>query len=444
MELITQDILEPRSRYPGRKGIYPVIVDFDDMFRRLDNRPIIANELDLDTEEGQERFNQVVYSRYDGDVFSNVPSCPCRHTRGGHRINERCVACGFQCLPITEQAVEPIVWVRVPDGVPAFMQLTIYRLLKLKFTKSGFSTIDFLMDPKYRPPKLMCDEQAFIEQQGWERGLTYFHDHFFEILEKLCSTRLFSKVQEGRECMEFLYENKQKIFCQHLPFPSKIGFILEDVGERMYADPKMAPALDALISIANAGKVGRASRKDIESRVARSENKLDEYYGQTEHSKLFSKKGVFRKLVYGVSPHWSFRTVITSMHRPHDHESLSIPWGAGVMTFKMHLENKLLKEDYTPNEILTLIYDNVLRRHYKLEKLFDELIAESPNGRGMPCVFTRFPSLKHGSSQRFYIDHIKKDPTQLSTSISVLTLVAPNADKPCLKTSMVTHSHLAG
>lgn len=428
MELITQDILAPRARYLGRKGIYPVIEDFDDLFRRLDTTPVLANEIDLDTVEGQEKFNQLVYSRYDGDVFSNVPSCPCRFIKGGHRISEYCPKCGFQCLPITEQAVEPIVWVRAPKGVPAFMQLNIYRVLKILFTKSGFSTIDYLLDPRYRPPKLICDEQAFIDDQGWERGLNYFHANFFAIMEKLCSTRLFIRVQAGRECLDFLYDHKHLIFCQHIPFPSKIGFILEDVGERMYADPKMAPALDALIAIANAGKVGRTTQKDIESRVARSMNKLSDYYDSSERGKLFDKKGIFRKLVYGESPHWSFRTVITSMHKPHDHESLSIPWGAGVMTFKMHLENKLLREDYTPNEILTLIYDNVLRHHPKIEKLFSELIAESPGGRGMPCVFTRFPSLKRASSQRFFIDHIKKDPTQLSTSISVLCLKGPNAD----------------
>lgn len=218
------------------------------------------------------------------------------------------------------------------------------------------------------------------------------------------------------------------MFCQYIPFPSKIGFIIEDVGDRTYVDPKMAPALNALVSLANVTSAARISQRDMESRIARAILQLTSYYSDNEHSKIFDKKGILRKLVYGVSPHFNFRTVITSNHKVHDHESLETPWGVSVLAFKLHIANKLLKEKYTPNEIMTLTYDNVLRTHPKLERIFDELIAESPNGRGIPVVFTRFPSLKKGSSQFFYIDHIKRDVTQLSTSISVLALIQPNAD----------------
>lgn len=428
MTLITSDVLEPRRRYQGRKGIYPVIVDIDAYFNQLNCRPIMADELDLETPQGQERFNDLVYSRYDGDVFSNVPSCQCGHVRRGHRINEVCSKCGFECLPITEQTIEPIVWVKSPPDIPAFMNLTVYRLLRNRFIKDSFSVIDYLIDPSYRPPKLHCAAEEFITAKGWERGLTYFHNNFDDIMEELCNNRIFLTRPAGARTLAFVEKHRRLVFCKHLPFPSKIGFIVEDVAERTYADPRMSPAIDALLSLAKVGKVGRKTRQHIESCIARSMAKLVQFFEVTERDKLFDKKGIIRKLIYGESPHWSFRTVITAMFRPHDHESLEIPWGEAVLTFKLHLANKLLREGYTPNEILTLIHDNTMRTHHKLEQLFDELIAESPNGRGIPCAFTRFPSLKRGSTQRFYIDKIKRDPTLKSTSISVLCLAAPNAD----------------
>lgn len=428
MELITQDIKQPRQRYPNRKGIYPIIENFDEIFRRLDIQPVLANDLDLTTDAGKERFNDLVYTKYDGDVFSNVPTCPCRYTKGGSKIKKKCPKCGHLCLPITEQTIEPIVWVRVPDELPAFMNLTIYRLLRVRFTKSGFSLIDYMIDPKYRPPKLNSIEEEFAKQICPTRGMVYFHKNFDKIIAALCDIRHFVSASKGIGTMKFVEVHRKLIFCKYIPFPSKIGFIVEDVGDRKYVDPKMAPALNALISLANVTNGGRSAVRDMESRVARAISSLANYYSSNEHSKIFDKKGILRKLVYGVSPHFTFRTVITSNHKPHDHESLETPWGATILTLKLHLANKLLKEKYTPNEILTLIYDNTLRTHYKLEELIDILIAESPGGRGIPCGFTRFPSLKRGSTQRFYIDKVKRDPTALSTSISVLDLIAPNAD----------------
>lgn len=440
MEIIKEDLYEPRARYLGRKGIYPYILDYDDAFRRLNITPLLANDIDLSKAEGRERFNQIVYSSYEGDVFSNVPHCPCHHLRGGDRIGDTCPKCGFQCLPTTEQTIEPIVWIRCPDELPGFLNLSIYEILRPKFLRSGFSTLDWLIDPSYRPPRLDCPQEILLKELGIGRGLTNFHNHFDEIMETICLTRRsfstgkgrvmvdFARGGEGKKILKFIRKRRHLMFCRHLPFPSKIGFIIESTQSRKYVDPTMGPAVDALLSLAKSAQAIRSSKTALESRVARALNKLTQYYQMMRRDKLFDKKGIMRKLVFGVSPHFSFRTVITSNHKVHDYESLELPWGAAVMTFKLHIANKLLKRGYTPNEIFNLIYDNVLKTHPVLERIFDELIAESPNGRGIPCVFTRYPSLKRGSSQRFFIDKIKRDVTDLSTSISVHCLRAENAD----------------
>lgn len=427
-EQILEDLHEPRLRYPGRKGIYPVVKDFDDMFRRLEIRPVLANTLDLTTELGREKFNTLVYSRYDGDVFSNIPACPCRVTTGTPRIDTSCKVCGYPVKPLTEQTIEPIIWVKAPDKIPGFMNLQIYRLLKARFTKSGFSPIDYLLDPKYTPPKSDSAEEAVVKRLITKRGITYFHDNFDEIMEGLCKSRLFLKANKAATTMRFINIHRKLIFCRYMPFPSKIGFIVENVGKQMFVDPKMGPALAALLSILGADATGSSTVRDVESRIARSAVKLDEYYRGYEGSKIFDKKGIYRKLVFGTSPHWVWRTVITPQFKPHEYNKLSWPWGTAVLTMKMHHASYLLDEDYTPNEIATLIYDNVLRTHYKLEELFDRMIAESPGGIGIPTKFTRFPSLMHGSTQLYWINEIKRDPTQLSTSLPLLTTAAFGAD----------------
>lgn len=438
MELITHDLYEPRERYIGRKGIYPIIEDYDAIFSSLDIKPILANELDLTTVEGKKLFNELVYSRYEGDVFSNVPRCPCGHTSSGEDEGETCVKCGYVCQAPTEQTIEPLVWIRAPEEVGKFINIHVYQMLKAKLTVQGFSVLDWLIDPKYRPPRMHCVQEEILLQLDIKRGMRYFHDNFDNIMEMIFNASKVVFRSDRRETVRlvkpitarliaaFLELNRDKVFSSVLPFPSKIGFIIEKVGSMTYIDPEMRPALNAMLSIAKADTECR-QLSDAESRTARAVRDLGTYYSHVERNKIYNKQGVLRKLVFGMTPHFTFRTVITSEHLPHDHEVIRIPWGAAVLTFKLHIANKVLKEGYTPNEWLSLIYDNVQRKHHKLDTIFDELIAESPGGRGPPCTFTRFPSLKHNSTTRFFIN-IKRDPRHMSTSLSIISVKAENAD----------------
>lgn len=438
MELITYNITQPRERYPGRKGVYPAIVGYDKGFRNLSDTPIMADELDLSTEAGQTLFNELVYSKYEGDVFTNVPKCPCGHTHGGENEGNRCLRCGYLCQTPTEQSIQPLVWIRAPKLVGHFLNPHAYQLLKEKLTTQSFSVLDWLIDPKYRAPRLQSIQEDMLLKSGLSRGMSYFYDNLdhvfdtiFELKEVIYrgsrreTVRLIG-VKVQRELRPWIEETRSNMFSEVLPFPSKIGFIIENVGNMKYVDPEMRPALNALISIAKSTSECK-TRADAESRVARATRDLAEYYKLNEEQKIFPKEGIFRKLVYGTTPHFTFRSVITSEHLPHDCNVIKIPWGSAMMLFKLHIGNKVLKEGYTPNQWLSLIYDNIQRAHPKLNMIFDELIAESTSGKGPACLFTRFPSLKHNSSSRFYIQ-VKRDPRHMSTSLSLLTVKNKNAD----------------
>lgn len=442
MELITYPLYQPRFRYEDRQGVYPTIIDFDREFASLDTKPIVANDLDLTSDDGKRLFNELVYSRYEGDVFSNVPKCPCGFLKSGEDEGERCPECGHLCESPTHQTIQPVVWIKAPTDAKVFMNIQIYTILKPKLVEQGFSTLDYLLDPKYRPPRLNSVQEemanSVLSAVGAVRGVSSFYTHFDEIMEGLfTSTRSVHRADRRetvrlvktpviRVMREFIQKMRDVIFCNVLPFPSKIGFIIEKVGSITYIDPEMRPAMNALLSIAKSDYECRG-QKDADSRSARAVRDLSAYYEKVDRNKLYSKPSVSRKLIFGMTPHFTFRTVITSKHLPHDHEVIDIPWGAAVLTFKLHIANKLLKEGYTPNEWLTMVYDNVQRKHHKLDMIFDELIRESPDGRGPSSIFTRFPSLKHNSTTRFFIN-VKRDPRHMSTSISLITVKAENAD----------------
>lgn len=226
----------------------------------------------------------------------------------------------------------------------------------------------------------------------------------------------------------YISKFRDLVFCSYLPFPTAIGFVIEEVGGRKYGNHVMTDALDALYTIANAANSRRNRIADAESRMARTVSKLANYHSRYESDELFDKYGLYRMLTYGYRPHFSFRTVITSIHDEHSYDEVQLPWSVAVMMMKLHIANKLLRRGKSPNEIFSLISENILRTHPTLTEIFDELIEESPNSKGIPLIFTRYPSLLHGSTQLFWCKHIKKDPADVSTALSVLVLSAYNAD----------------
>ena len=438
-DLIRHDVTTPRYRYKDYLGIYPVIWDHEEDFRRLSTVPVIANRIDLTTEEGKRLFNQTVYSRYDGDVFSNVPTCPCGSTRGGNRIGRVCPKCGNKCLPNTEQPIESIVWIEGFDQVPRFLNITVYAILKKEWSIRDFSILDYLIDPYYHSLSDTPEIEGYIESFGFKRGINYFVENFDDIADQLCeSSVLYSgtKRKAGRTTRKFLTKYRHLIFSKVLPFPSKVGFILESSTDRVYADPKMAPAISALQSVCGISSMKVRTIPKAESKVARAIKTLSEYYlhfesrtdNEDSSGKVFPKKGIYRKLVYGCDPHWTARAVISPEFRVHNHDQITIPWRTAVLLLKLHIANKLLKEGYTPNEILTLIYDNILRTHPKLIKIIQTLIDESPDGYGIPAMITRFPVLKLNSNSLKYIKRVWLDPYVLCIAVSVLAIKAANAD----------------
>jgi hypothetical protein len=60
--------------------------------------------------------------------------------------------------------------------------------------------------------------------------------------------------------------------------------------------------------------------------------------------------------------------------------------------------------------------------------ILEELIADAPGGRGIPCLIGRNPSLLQGSIQKVYISRVKPDVKDNTIGISVLALPACNGD----------------
>jgi len=432
------------------KGIYLKTEDYGRMFRSLSQPPIIVNEFDISNESEREKLNSLIYTRYDGDTLSNIPHCDCGRMHGEYNVGLRHLydpdgtpGCGTVVQAVTEKPLESLLWMEAPEGIPGFVNLTVWRILSKHLTYSGFSILEYLTNPFYRPTVRTPPIVAKVDSLNLPMGLKNFHDNYDEIIRSLYVNRIISgRVAQRDKVYQYLRSVREITFTKRLPFPSKLGFITEENNDKIYADHKMAPALDAIFTIVSMYSNGEEPGLKLkESRCVRAMTKLNDYYRDFENLTASKKEGIFRKLVYGTRPHWTYRAVISSRHDVHNYENLALPWSLSILLFKTHLSNKLLLRGFTPNDIISLLYQNTLRYHPLLDSLFNEMIAESPEGRGIPTTLGRNPTLKRGSIERFFIDEIKKDPSVNTISLSVLCLKAKNADKSTFKSAEILHYH---
>ena len=275
-----------------------------------------------------------------------------------------------------------------------------------------------------------------LERLEIPRGYNHFIENYEAILVALFKAGLLgpsASARQRRKIMRFLQENYDRTFSEYMPFPTRLGFIRESANNRITADPKMVAAINAahiLIGIEtreSAENQPKLTQAVKEARVVTALQGMDSYYKAFESEIVFKKPGISRKLVYGTKPYFSFRAVITSRQKPHRQDGLELPWSLSTLLFKLHLQNKLLDRNYTPNEMEAMIYENTLRWHPELDRLFKELLAEAPNGT-IPTTFGRNPTLTRGSIGYNQIDTIKTDPTDNTISLSPLNLIDKNAD----------------
>lgn len=416
-------------------GIYEECVSHDELFANLTFEPVIANFMDVETLEGKEKLNKLLYSRYEGDSLNVVPCCDCGALYGADHLEEVCVECGTTCAYITEKALESLLWIKAPDKINCLINPTAWIILSNAYTTSGFNLLEWLTDSSYQPPpKTVIKMERMLEKYksyGYERGLNSFYENFDNIIAGLYSSKLVKDYGPNKDTIQtWIKENRSKIFSQYLPIPSKVSFVVESSGTTTFVDKKITLAFDAvhaMIAIENSSIPLSIKRK--ESKVVKAIKTLSEYYREFSRDTLGAKPGIFRKHVFGGSLYFTARAVISSIPGPHNYDELYLPWTLSLQLFSLHITNKLSKYPYfyTPNQINDLLRDYALKHNPLLERILNDLIKDSPYGR-IPFVFQRNPSLVRGSAQLLWCPKIKTDPRDTTISWSPMVFKAANAD----------------
>lgn len=423
------DVLEQR------KGVYGRMVDYGKMFAKINN-PIIVNDLAAEKEMDRADLSNLIRTSYDGDSISVLPTCECGELHGATNLNEICDACGTPCVSAIDRPIESTVWIRAPEGVRALIQPVVWTIL-----------CDAFRYTKLCIPEWICTTQGGqysnvqrgtierLQQLGFGRGLNWFIDNFDWVIQTLIENKMYSSayqtIASRDSLLKLLYEhgNRNKIFTKMLPVPNKIAFITEQTNVGMYVDTgTLQPVMDAVRTIASIDETEYGTKQQIrENRAAKAIMQFAEFYEWYVKKCLGPKEGWYRKHIFGNRIIFSGRAVVTSLSENHEDDELHVPWGFAIALFKLDLTNKLFKLGYTPCQIETMIISSAHTYNELLDRLLNELIAESPYG-GIPVLFLRNPSLHKTSIQCLRITKVKKDPRIRSISIGLLVIAGPNCD----------------
>lgn len=429
--------------------VYQVLEDHDETFRTLSYEPVIINTLRNQTEEDRTKFLDMIMTRYSSDCISLAPVCQCGATKGRSKMHQRCGVCNKFPTSVTEDEIDPIIWLERPEGVEKLMNLAMWSMLGDRLTRSGFNFFEWLVDTDYRPSvKTPVAITEKILASGIKRGYNNFVKNFDQYIKIL-----FFDIKEFRKKRnevdwhwELIQRDRSKIFCERLPLPNKAMTILEKTNLGRFLDPIMKDVISSFWDLVSIDRdfIPRHERHR-EKKTVKALIRYNNYQENYSKENYCQKQGLIRRNFAGSRQDYSYRFVIISITGSHDMREVHAPWRVGLTTFRPMILNKLIKRGWSNKDAVNLIMTHIDKYHPLLSELMDEMIAETPgsngymmsetfdrdinlSGAGFPQITQRNPSLLQASAVRTFLTQFKKDPSDKTVSISILICPGQNAD----------------
>ncbi|QAX96059.1 hypothetical protein [Vibrio phage vB_VmeM-Yong XC32] len=426
----------------------------------MENPPVIVNELKLETEEDRKLLESLTVTKYESsDVLATVPQCGCRKTKEAVNLGVICEHCNTKVVSHHNQAIESEIWISVPRGIDYFLAPLPWIFLSERLKDNrGFDGLQWAMDPKLPDPDESKKKGTSIVEHfkklGLKRGLSNVKEEFDKILE--VALRQTASVQKRQELKEFVEEYREHLFVKHIPIPSKVAFAIESTAYGNYYDKTMASAMEAIF--AAAGTMGMINVKRLETRFTNIMVDLTNYYKDVIENNLSSKSGWLRRVNFGTRMNYSFRNIITSYHRPHEYDTILVPYHQMLTCLEPLVIAKLIrKHKFSHAQAQAYVLQHATDWDPLLVDVLEELIDDTPptpesvaqtivvkdaagnptlkelpstlrtrkrKGGGIKCALTRYPSLARSSTQGLRIVGL----SECEIALSVLALVGPNAD----------------
>ncbi len=402
-------------------------INLSDYYKSLNNGSIIINDYDYWNEEDNEFVRGEIATKFQGDTISLIPVCRCGETKGKYLEGTFCTECGTAITDVFSSH-DPQMWFRRIDGMQKFLNPDIYSTIKRKL-KLGTDILRWVGDSNYNP-NIVKDEYILEHLRNipnFKRTFTYSINNIDKILI-LLATILPKASRKGIALMEILdviKANKHQMFSDHLPLLNKKMLVLEATNTGKFISVGLTESYDAVLSfMKNAG----SDKTHVKERaMARINSLMADVYASNLKNIIGGKPGIARKHLHSSKLIFSARAVCIPQIGPHSYDEVFLPYSLSTVIFRPHILNLLLKKGYGYSEANRKLFKCVQYFDEEVYEILESLIKNSRDGF-IPINYHRNPSLLIGSSLKLKLTHIKKDPLDKTTNISILIAKLPNLD----------------
>lgn len=374
------------------------LLNLDQYFRTSQGEKILVNDLNLFTSKDSKFLENNIKTVYNNtDVLSVKAACACGKLSGTYLVGKHCNYCDTVCKePGTD--VSSLFWLKAISEEALFVNPIVWCMIRKILGHRKIDYLRYLCDVKYNPSKVTIPVPILDIRDkvlGGERDYVKTTTHLKEILiylQSLGKNKNTYKQEEISLMIDMLNNCKSEIYSHYLPIISPKLYIIENTTKGRYID---LSAADIESVVKTWSKLctdkDRLTPKQISSYITTVMSTLADlytnYFGKS--MLLASKKGIFRKHVYGTRSHFTFRCVIISVDNEHAYDEITVPWIIGPSVFRPHLFNKLIKRGFTYKQANKLLFLATKTYDPLISELLDELIRETPGGRGILCLSQR-------------------------------------------------------
>lgn len=394
-------------------------------------KPVIINDLPYTTERDKEEIRELTITQLTSDTISIIPTCggTCKKTRGKWALGRVCTHCGNVVRSIIDDSAKSLLWMRAPEGIRALISPVAWQMLSSYFTKNNHDAIQYLTDSAYAPTSRRPAEMEKLDARNHERDLNYFIDNFDDIIEDLMMIFPEKNNRPYADLRWWIKAHRDCIFTKYQPLPSKNLFITDKTILGIYMEDSVEDALDTIYHFVSIDlEFYDRSPRVVANRTARVLARQAAFFHSYISSNFQPKPGHLRRHVFGSRSQYAGRGVISSVTGDHRNDEVHIPWRIAIPMHQHALMGKLMRYGYNFNGALGYLLRHVAVYDELMHEFTQELFDEAHGGRGPVHLLHRNPTLQQGSMQR-YFGKLKTDPSDPCIGMSILTVVAPNADK---------------
>jgi len=467
--------------------------NMDNVYRELNSQRTLTllNDVEIHTKEDRDNILQSLYTKYTENSIDGIPSCDCGYRKGTYLLDTMCTICDsmvvspflkiestlwLKTLPHVSKFINPVFWRKVDRAIgtirtnakqgrrtniipfmlwlsnpsfkvhnyPSEIEVTLIGK-PITITNSNIHLLPGSIVNGVRLNKDV-DVTGYINKEiyingleGFQRNYNYMIDNLDRILKKISITSKYRPKSKTLTSLMLEYiNNKDEICSNYLPIISNKLFVMEKTSTANYVDMKLGDLTNVVLNYIRAiHKEYRDEKSFISNNLnvtAIIMSKLSENIDEYINSYIASHDGIGRKHIYGSRNMFIFRFVITPIHGPSRYNEIRVPWSTGLVTYKLHLYNKMENDEevkrlgWTGRKILDVLDKHVKTYHPIIHRLLNEMLAETPDGYGISVGSLRNPGLLPGSLQSKFITTFKTDVTDETVSISILACASDNSD----------------